>query len=67
MSALYMYTFMPIIFLIVVTAMWLLHKVKKTKFIKNKATSEYEKQKYEKWEKRIEITAIVGLIVVWIL
>ena len=44
MSALYMYTFMPIIFLIVVTAMWLLHKVKKTKFIKNKATSEYEKQ-----------------------
>lgn len=66
MSALYMYTFMPIIFLIVVTAMWLLHKVKKTKFIKNKATSECEKQKYEKWEKRIEITAIVGLIVVWI-
>ena len=54
MSTLYMYTFMPIIFLIVVTVMWLLHKVKKTKFIKNKPTSEHERQKYEKWEKRIE-------------
>ena len=42
MSTLYMYTFMPIIFLIVVTVMWLLHKVKKTKFIKNKPTSEHE-------------------------
>lgn len=66
MSILYMYTFMPIIFLIVVTVMWLLHKVKKTKFIKNKPTSEHERQKYEKWEKRIEITATVGLIVIWI-
>ena len=66
MSTLYMYTFMPIVFLIVVTVMWLLHKVKKTKFIKKKPTSEHEKQKYEQWEKRIEITATVGLIVIWI-
>ena len=65
MSTLYMYTFMPIVFLIVVTVMWLLHKVKKTKFIKKKPTSEHEKQKYEQWEKRIEITATVGLIVIW--
>ena len=34
MSTLYMYTFVPIVFLIIVTVMWLLHKVKKTKFIK---------------------------------
>ena len=31
MSILYMYTFMPIVLLIVVTVMWLLHKVKKNK------------------------------------
>ena len=66
MNTLYMYTFVPIVFLIVVTAMWLLHKVKKTKFIKKKPTSEHEKQKYEKSEKRIEITAAVGLVVIWI-
>ena len=29
MSTLYMYTFVPIVFLIIVTVMWLLHKVKK--------------------------------------
>ena len=29
MSTVYMYTFMPIVFLIIVTLMWLLHKVKK--------------------------------------
>lgn len=36
MSALYMYTFMPIIFLIVVTAMWLHHKVKKQSLLRIK-------------------------------
>ena len=34
MSILYMYTFMPIVFLIVVTVMWLLHKVKKQSLLK---------------------------------
>lgn len=48
MSTLYMYTFVPIVFLIIVTVMWLLHKVKKTKFIKKAPTSEHEKQIYEK-------------------
>ena len=38
MSTLYMYTFVPIVFLIIVTVMWLLHKVKKTKFIKKAPT-----------------------------
>lgn len=66
MSSLYLYICMPIVFLIVVTVMWILHKVKKTRFIKNKPTSEQEKKNYEKWEKRIEITAAVGLVAVWI-
>ena len=34
MSTVYMYTFMPIVFLIIVTLMWLLHKVKKNKVYK---------------------------------
>lgn len=63
MSTLYMYTFMPIVFIVVVTVMWLLHKVKKTKYIKKVPTSEHEKMKYEKRE----ITAVMGLIVAWIM
>ena len=34
MSTLYIYTFMPIVFLIIVSVMWLLHKVKKQSLLK---------------------------------
>ena len=67
MSALYMDVFAPVICIIIVTVMWFLHKKKKTKFIKRKPVSEQEKRTYEKWEKIIEITAVVGLIIAWIL
>ena len=67
MSALYMDVFAPVICIIIVTVMWFLHKKKKTKFIKRKPVSEQEKRTYEKWEKRIEITAVAGLIIAWIL
>ena len=46
MSTLYMYTFVPIVFLIIVTVMWLLHKVKKTKVYKKKHQHQNMKNRY---------------------
>lgn len=66
MGVLYMDVFAPVVCIIIVTVMWFLHKKKKTKFIKWKPISEQEERKYEKWEKRIEITAVAGLIIAWI-
>lgn len=65
MGILYMDVFVPVVCMVIVTVMWFLHKKKKTKFIKWKPISEQEERKYEKWEKRIEITAVAGLIIAW--
>lgn len=40
-----------IVLTVIVTAMWIRHKKKRTLFIKRKPTSENQREKYAKWEK----------------
>lgn len=47
--------------------MYLLHRKKNGKFIKRKAVNEEEKRKYQKWEKRINVIVIAGLVVMGVL
>ncbi len=49
-----------------VLVMYILHKKKNGRFIKRKAINEEEKLKYQKWEKRINVMAIVGLLILGI-
>ena len=62
MALLMFRTFGMIILFFIVLTMYLLHRKKKENFIKYKATSEEEKRKYQKWEKRINVIAVIGLI-----
>lgn len=59
-------TFGLIIISFIVLTMYILHRKKKGKFIKRKAVNEEEKIKYQKWEKTINIMAVVGLLILGI-
>lgn len=52
-----------IIISFIVLIMYILHRKKKGKFIKRKAVNEKEKRKYQKWEKIINVMAVVGLLI----
>ena len=56
-------TFGLIIISFIALIMYILHRKKKEKFIKRKAVNEKEKRKYQKWEKRINGMAVVGLLI----
>lgn len=56
-------TFGLIIISFIALIMYILHRKKKEKFIKRKAVNEKEKRKYQKWEKRINVIAVVGLLI----
>lgn len=55
-----------ILLTVIVTIMWVLHKKKKTLFIKYKPRNMKEAERYSKWEKRLNIISIIGLAIVWI-
>ena len=67
MALLVFRTFGTVIVSIVVLGMYLLHRKKKGTFIKRKATSEKERLQYQKWEKRLHILAIAGLVILFVL
>ena len=59
MALLMFRTFGVIIVSFIVLIMYVLHRKKKGKFIKRKAVNEEEKIKYQKWEKIINVMAVV--------
>ena len=59
-------TFGVIIVSFIVLIMYVLHRKKNGKFIKRKAVNEEEKIKYQKWEKIINVMAVVGLLILGI-
>ena len=63
MALLMFRTFGIILIFAIVLVMYLLHRKKNGKFIKRKAVNEEEKRKYQKWEKRINVIVIAGLVV----
>ena len=56
-----------ILLVIIITAMWIGHKKKKTLFIKVKPKTESQKKKYKKWEKRLDVISLTGVIVAWVI
>ena len=67
MALLMFRTFGIILIFAIVLVMYLLHRKKNGKFIKRKAVNEEEKRKYQKWEKRINVIVIAGLVVMGVL
>ena len=63
MALLMFRTFGVIIVSFIVLIMYVLHRKKNGKFIKRKAVNEEEKIKYQKWEKIINVMAVVGLLI----
>lgn len=63
MSLLMFRTFGLIIVSFIVLIMYILHRKKKGKFIKRNAVNAEEKIKYQKWEKIINVMAVVGLLI----
>lgn len=51
---------------IIITLIWVLHKKRHTTFIKYKPKGQKETEKYKKWEKRLELLSVVGVVIVWI-
>ena len=66
MALLMFRTFGVIIVSFIVLIMYVLHRKKNGKFIKRKAVNEEEKIKYQKWEKIINVMAVVGLLILGI-
>ena len=66
MSLLMFRTFGLIIASFIVLIMYILHRKKSEKFIKRKAVNAEEKIKYQKWEKIINVMAVVGLLILGI-
>lgn len=66
MGYLMMRTIGMILLTVIVTVMWIGHKKKRTLFIKVKPTTEAQKKKYEKWEKRLDVISFIGLLVCWV-
>lgn len=63
MALLIVRTFGLIIISAAALMMYVSHKKKKKKFIKRKPATEAEKLSYQKWEKIIDTTVIVGFLV----
>ena len=63
MALLMFRTFGVIIVSFIVLIMYVLHRKKNGKFIKRKAVNEEEKIKHQKWEKIINVMAVVGLLI----
>ena len=59
MALLMFRTFGVIIVSFIVLIMYVLHRKKNGKFIKRKAVNEEEKIKYQKWEKIINVMAVI--------
>lgn len=66
MSYLIIRTIGLILLVIIVTIMWIGHKKKRTLFIKIKPTTENQKEKYKKWEKRLDVISFIGVLIGWI-
>lgn len=65
MSYLVIRTIGLILLTIIVTIMWIDHKKKRTLFIKIKPTTENQKKKYKKWEKRLDVLSFTGVLIGW--
>lgn len=66
MHLLYFEIFGFLLISLIATGMWVTHLVKKTKIIKIKPATEQEKQRFIKWEKRIDIAAAIFTACYWI-
>lgn len=52
-----------IVLTVIVTAMWIGHKKKRTLFIKREPISENQREKYGKWEKRLDVISLIGVLI----
>ena len=56
-----------IVLTVIVKAMWIRHKKKRTLFIKRKPSSENQREKYAKWEKRLDVISFIAVLIVWVI